>query len=202
MYDNKAIYARANTNREEITVSVLYTIYLSTQAETKMNRWTLQSSCQADNCTKYLDHTPSYCMQQRALQPRKFFRELNKKKIPFPGSSTKAPHTILTANGVPTESKHLPFYSLPPLVRNRSRYGPGHLQLMPLLIFFPDKPSRQSAQTHQLASVLGSVGISPPRLKFDPTSKVGKLVVLKAGLRRSDALWANPLTGLYNQPFP
>lgn len=38
MYDNKAIYARANTNREEITVSVLYTIYLSTQAETKMNR--------------------------------------------------------------------------------------------------------------------------------------------------------------------
>ena len=199
MYDNKAIYARANTNTEEITVSVLYTIYLSTWAETEMNRWTLQSSCQADNCIRCLDHTPPYSMQQKSIQPRKFFIKKFRfqeavPKLPTPSSQLTV--FLPNPNSFLSTPLLLSFVTVTFTLRTRAP------SINASSNFLPRQPSRQSAQTLQLASVLGSVGISPPRLKFDPTSKVGKLVVLKAGLRTSDALWANPLTGLYNQPFP
>ena len=60
----------------------------------------------------------------------------------------------------------------------------------------PRQPPRQSAQTHQLASVLVSVGISPPRLKFDPTSKVGKLVVFESRVADIGCLVGQPVDWL------
>lgn len=110
-----------------------------------------QSSCQADKPSVCTNSHPS--LQHAAIKsitPQEIL-QISKKTFGFQEAVTKlpTPSSQLMVFLPNPNSYLLAFYPPPSLVRNRSRYGPGHLQLVPLLILSLDNPH---VSLHKLTS--------------------------------------------------